>query len=142
MTDTFSKKQRSKIMSSVKSTNTGPEIIFRKALFSKGIRYRTNFRGVKGSPDIGLLKNKIAIFIDGCFWHKCPRCFRPPESNKEYWLKKVNKNKARDKKVNAELRNNGWKVIRIWEHEIRNSLDETVEKTAKKIKDYSKSSGE
>ncbi len=135
MTDIVTKKVRSKIMSSVKSTNTNPEIVYRKALFSRGLRYRVNCRNVRGSPDIVLRKKKVAIFIDGCFWHKCPKCFRAPDSNKEYWLKKVERNKARDKEVNTELKRNGWKVIRIWEHEINTVLDKTVTRTIKKIDD-------
>jgi len=128
MTDTFTKEVRSKIMAKVKSENTVPEIMLRKQLYSKGVRYRINYRSLEGNPDVVIPSKKIAIFIDGCFWHKCPKCFGLPDSNKEYWRKKIEKNVERDKKANKALKLKGWRVIRIWEHEIRKDLERSVKR--------------
>lgn len=118
MADVLTKKQRSYCMSQIRSRNTQPEIILRKAISSEGIRgYRLNYK-LLGKPDIVFPKRKIAIFIDGCFWHKCPVCFIRPETNRRFWNKKIVSNVKRDKIVNAELKRKGWKIIRIWEHEI------------------------
>jgi DNA mismatch endonuclease (patch repair protein) len=106
-------------MSRIKGKNTGPEIKLRKLLFSNDIRgYRIHF-DLPGKPDIVFSKKKIAIFVDGCFWHKCPVCFQEPETRKEFWMKKIQSNVERDKIVNTELENGGWTVLRFWEHEIK-----------------------
>jgi len=74
------------------------------------------------------------VFVDGCFWHKCPKCFRMPSSNQAYWERKINRNVERDKKVNAELENLGWTVVRIWEHELKD-IDSVVETLRKLVKE-------
>jgi DNA mismatch endonuclease (patch repair protein) len=105
-------------MSRIRAKNTQPEIILRKAISKTGIRgYRLNYR-LLGKPDIVFPKRKIAIFIDGCFWHKCPKCFKKPATNKKFWLEKIEGNKRRDKKVNRHYKKMGWKIIRIWEHDL------------------------
>ena len=71
-------------------------------------------------------QERVAIFIDGCFWHKCPKCFKEPKSNKEFWLKKIKDNTIRDCKANEALRDKGWIVLRFWEHQIKKELDYTV----------------
>jgi DNA mismatch endonuclease (patch repair protein) len=115
-------------MSRIRAKNTGPEVRFRKLLFANGIRgYRIHYK-LTGKPDIVFTKRKIAIFIDGCFWHKCPVCFQEPETRKEFWMKKIQSNIERDKKVNEKLREDGWTVIRIWEHEIRKNPFQVLEK--------------
>lgn len=119
MADVLTKKQRSYCMSQIKGKDTQPEIILRKALSSAGLKgYRLHYKLI-GKPDIVFPKKKIAIFIDGCFWHKCPKCFISPETNKSFWRKKIDSNVRRDGIVNSELKSKGWKVIRIWEHELR-----------------------
>ncbi|MGD0336334.1 MAG: very short patch repair endonuclease [Candidatus Omnitrophota bacterium] len=119
MTDVLTKKQRSYCMSQIRARDTQPEIILRKAISSAGISgYRLNYR-LLGKPDIVFPKRKIAVFIDGCFWHKCPRCFIKPDTNKKFWNEKIASNVKRDKIVNTELKRKGWKVLRIWEHELR-----------------------
>jgi len=121
MTDVHTKKQRSYNMSMIKGKNTEPELILRKLLSSNGIKgYRLNYR-LTGKPDIVFSKYRLAIFIDGCFWHKCPKCFIQPENNKEFWKKKIKGNVKRDKTVNKLLKQEGWKVIRIWEHLLKKS---------------------
>lgn len=127
MVDTFTKEQRSQIMAKIKSKDTKPEIFFRKLLYSKGIRYRTHYP-IDGKPDVVIVSQKIAIFVDGCFWHKCPKCCRLPNSNKDYWIEKIEKNVKRDKKINETLKSKGWKVIRIWEHEIKENLEGALKK--------------
>ncbi len=128
MTDVLTKEQRTKNMSKIRGINTGPEIKLRKLLWAEGIRgYRIHFK-LHGKPDIVFIKKKIAIFIDGCFWHKCPVCFQEPETRKEFWMKKIQSNIDRDKKVNEQLENDGWTVIRIWEHEIRKEPENAVKK--------------
>ena len=74
---------------------------------------------IYGRPDFADRKNKIAVFVDGCFWHKCPDCFKEPKSNTEFWMNKIEKNVRRDRKVSYLLKKWGWKVIRIWEHDIK-----------------------
>lgn len=119
MTDVLTKKQRSYCMSRIHAKDTQPEIILRKIISEAGIRsYRVHYK-LTGKPDIVFPRRKIAIFIDGCFWHKCSRCFIKPRTNKGFWNKKIDSNTKRDGVVNAELKRKGWKIIRIWEHELR-----------------------
>jgi len=109
------KKQRSHIMSKIKSTRTSPELKLKKTLNLLGFEYQPR---IHGNPDFANRKTKTTIFVDGCFWHKCPRCFRFPKTNRKFWKEKIEKNAERDRKTNKELRKEGWKVIRIWEHDI------------------------
>jgi len=120
MVDVLTKAQRSYNMSMIKRGDTKPEIALRKLLFAHRLRgYRIHYRLV-GKPDIVFSKRKIAIFIDGCFWHKCLKCFVKPSTNKKFWREKIDSNVVRDKVVSAKLKKDGWKVLRIWEHEINN----------------------
>jgi DNA mismatch endonuclease, patch repair protein len=117
MTDVFSKEKRSQIMSSIQATETKPEILIRKYLFSKGFRFRKNVKSLPGSPDIVLAKYKTVIFVHGCFWHGHENCKDAtlPKSNKKYWLPKISTNKRRDQRKKRELKKLGWTVITIWE---------------------------
>ena len=115
-------------MSRIKGKNTGPEVKLRKLLYAHGIRgYRVHCN-LKGKPDIVFVKKRIAIFIDGCFWHKCPVCFQEPETRKEFWMKKIQSNVDRDNKVNTQLKDEGWIVMRFWEHDVRKNPDVIVKK--------------
>jgi DNA mismatch endonuclease (patch repair protein) len=126
MADVLTREQRKLNMSRIRAKNTGPEVKLRKLLFADGIRgYRIHYN-LPGKPDIVFIKKKIAIFIDGCFWHKCPDCFQEPETRKEFWMNKIQSNIERDKKVNEQLSDEGWTVIRIWEHEIRKEPEKSV----------------
>ena len=119
MVDVHTKKQRSYNMSMIKGKNTKPELSLRKLLSSKKVRgYRLNYK-LPGKPDIVFGKYKIVIFIDGCFWHRCPKCFIEPENNKNFWKSKIKGNVKRDKIVNKILKKEGWQVIRIREHLLR-----------------------
>ena len=133
----------SKIMRSVKGIETKPERELRIELWRKGFRYRKNVKDVLGKPDIANKKYKIAIFIDGDFWHGNQyklRGYKSLEeqffgvSNKEYWIKKINRNIERDKNVTEELISKGWKVIRVWESEIESDLPNCVERIIKTMK--------
>lgn len=119
--DTLTKRQRSYCMSQIKQSDTAAETLFRKYLWSKGIRgWRTKSRTL-GRPDLYFTQKKIAVFIDGCFWHKCPKCFIKPKSNISYWIPKIRRNALRDKKNTKLLKKNKISVIRLWEHEIKNN---------------------
>ena len=116
MADNHSKEIRSKNMSHIRSTNSKPEEKVRKYLFSRGLRYRKNVRGLPGCPDIVLPKYRTVIFVNGCFWHHhdCGR-FVWPTSNEEYWRNKINRNVERDAQNTILLEQQGWQVLVIWE---------------------------
>ena len=116
-------------MSHIRSTNTKPEEIVRKYLFSRGLRYRKNVRKLPGCPDIVLPKYKTVVFVNGCFWHMhdCGR-FVWPSTNKEYWSKKINRNVERDAENYRILSEQGWKVLVIWECQLKKKeADENLE---------------
>lgn len=114
--------QRSRIMREVPSKNTSAEMIFRKILWEAGIRgFRLHSSKVPGRPDVVFPKQKVAVFVDGCFWHGCPKCYRAPKSHEDYWKMKVARNRKRDETVNDLCKKAGWKVLRIWEHEVTKS---------------------
>lgn len=108
-------------MASIKGKNTKPELTIRKMLWAKGMRYRIHNRAVFGTPDISIKKKKLAIFIDGCFWHGCSKCYKEPKTNVEYWKNKISRNKKRRMTVKTNLKNDGWDVFEFWEHEINNN---------------------
>jgi DNA mismatch endonuclease (patch repair protein) len=123
----------SKIMSAIKSKDTKPEMIIRKSLWSKGYRYRVHYK-ISGKPDIVFVGKKIAIFIDGDFWHGNNWKIRGLSSFEEelenysdFWKEKILKNKARDKRVSEELQAKGWKVLRYWESDIKKDSEAIVD---------------
>jgi DNA mismatch endonuclease (patch repair protein) len=117
MTDVHTKKQRSYNMSRVRASETKAEL--KLTSFFKALGFVYQPKNIYGKPDFVHRKEKIAIFIDGCFWHKCPKHFKAPASNKKFWKDKINKNVKRDKAVIKKLRKDGWRVIRIWEHDVK-----------------------
>ncbi|WP_321508168.1 very short patch repair endonuclease [uncultured Methanoregula sp.] len=135
MVDVLTPDQRAYNMSRIRGKNTGPEIKFRKLLWSAGIKgYRIHY-SLLGKPDIVFIKKKIVIFIDGCFWHKCPVCFKEPETRTEFWMKKIQSNIDRDKKINAQLEKDGWTVIRVWEHEIKKNSSAVIKSIKEKMEE-------
>lgn len=134
--DNHTKSQRSYNMSRIRSTNSKPEEIVRKYLFSQGFRYRKNDKRYPGKPDIVLPKYKTVIFVHGCFWHmhNCGR-FVWPSSNVEYWEKKINGNINRDKEHTEKLQADGWKVLTVWECELnKKNRDQTLIRLVSEIK--------
>jgi len=112
---------RSAIMRSVRSTNTKPELIVRRLVWSLGFRYRVHRRDIPGTPDLAFIGKRKVLFVHGCFWHGhiCPRGTRVPKTNTQYWVNKISGNRDRDRLIREKLRSQGWKVLEIWECEIR-----------------------
>jgi DNA mismatch endonuclease (patch repair protein) len=119
---------RSEIMGRVKGKNSGAEKTLRSALHARGLRFRLHRRIEGVSVDILIPGPKVAIFVDGCFWHCCPEHGTTPQSNQEYWLPKLKENRQRDERQNAGLQRAGWKVIRVWEHDCKRLSEQTVGK--------------
>jgi DNA mismatch endonuclease, patch repair protein len=138
--DRLTPEQRHKCMSHIRSSETKPEIFFRKALWKWGIRYRKNVRSLFGTPDIAIKKYKIVIFIDGDFWHGNDWKKKHFSSQKEllssysdYWQKKITRNIARDKKVIRYYKKIGWTILRFWTSDTEKNLNKCIIKTIKKI---------
>lgn len=112
-------------MAAIKGKDTKPEMIVRKYLFSRGLRFRVQVRKLPGTPDIVMPKYKTVIFVNGCFWHGHEDCkyFRLPKSNVEFWKEKIERNIERDKESMRALLDLGWKVVRVWECELRNKAN-------------------
>jgi len=122
----------SKTMRSNRRKDTGPEIILRKRLREEGLAGYRLYWNIPGKPDICYPGKKVAIFVNGCFWHRCPICDFPiPKNNTEFWRDKFEKNVERDRKKRMELEGIGWKTIIIWECEIKKSLDEVIPRIKK-----------
>jgi DNA mismatch endonuclease (patch repair protein) len=128
MADVHSKEIRSYNMSRIRSKDTKPEILVRKFLFSKGLRYRLHDKKLLGKPDIVLPKYKTVIFIHGCFWHGHHGCkyYVVPKTRTEWWLNKINSNVGNDIKANESLKLDGWKVITLWECNLKKQVREGV----------------
>lgn len=117
-------------MARVRSRNTRPEMAIRSALWSRGMRYRLGVKLHKIKPDLVFLRKKVAVFVDGCFWHGCPEHYTKPQSRERYWAEKLLQNVMRDCRQTAELEATGWRVVRIWEHEAWTDLDGAVDRIA------------
>jgi len=121
---------RSEIMARVKNKNSSAERQLRSALHAEGLRFRLH-RRIKGiSVDIVFPGPKLVVFVDGCFWHSCPKHATTPKTNQEYWLPKLAENRNRDRAQTAKLRKAGWRVIRVWEHECKPPSVNTVSRIA------------
>lgn len=136
MTDRISSEQRSKIMSRIRSRNTRPELIVRRFLWAHGYRYRLCVHKLPGRPDIVIRRLKVAIFVNGCFWHAhSAHKVSIPSSNVDYWTKKIETNKKRDFENGVKLRQMGWTVIVIWECELtKKRRAETLDKLAETLR--------
>lgn len=129
-------------MSAVKASDTEPELMLRKALWSRGLRYRKNYRSLPGKPDVVFIRAKIAVFCDGDYWHGHNWALRGLNSLEEelasyseFWREKITKNIERDNRVTAELENSGWLVIRVWESDIRKNTAAVADMIAKAYKE-------
>ena len=120
MPDVFTKKKRSEVMAAVRSTGNRATELKLVAIF-RGYRI-TGWRrhqALPGKPDFVFRRQRLAVFVDGCFWHGCPRHLRMPQGNRKYWQFKIGRNRRRDRDTNHELKRRGWRVLRIWEHALR-----------------------
>lgn len=120
----------SRLMSKIKGRNTNPELNIRRELWQKRIRgYRLHWKKAPGTPDISFPGKKIAIFINGCFWHRCPNCNPPmPKSHSNFWFNKFQKNVDRDKIKIQQLNENGWRTITLWECQIMTDINGCMER--------------
>ncbi|MEO7924714.1 MAG: DNA mismatch endonuclease Vsr [Chitinophagaceae bacterium] len=137
MADVHDKKTRSYNMSQIKATNTKPEMLVRRFLHAQGFRYKLHHKKLPGKPDIVLTKYKTVIFIHGCFWHGHDNCryFVVPKTRTDWWLEKLFRNKANDKKAVSALKKLDWKVISVWECDLKsNKTQKTLSKLLKKIR--------
>lgn len=126
--DVLTKKQRSYNMSRIRSKDTGLEKRLRKLLWSSGFRGYRLYSSLPGRPDIVFSRAKLAIFVDGCYWHGCPKCIkRAIPTNTKYWGNKIAANKKRDRKNIRALKRIGWQVIRLWEHDMKRKPQECLE---------------
>ncbi|MBS1918474.1 MAG: DNA mismatch endonuclease Vsr [Bacteroidetes bacterium] len=136
MTDVHDKPTRSYNMSCIKAKDTKPEMLVRKFLHAHGFRYKLHDKRLPGKPDIVLTKYRTVIFVHGCFWHGHKNCkyFVVPKTRTEWWLNKINQNKANDAKAVKTLKKGGWKIINVWECNLKKSkLDSTLYSILKKL---------
>ncbi|MFA5844632.1 MAG: very short patch repair endonuclease [Coriobacteriia bacterium] len=125
--DKISSKRRSWNMSRIRAGNTRIEILLRQALWADGMRgYRLHPKNVTGKPDLTYGRWKVAVFVDGCFWHACAECYREPSTNRDYWLPKIERNRQRDREVTEKLAEKGWAVVRLWEHQVEKDIGPCV----------------
>lgn len=119
---------KSEQMARVRSKDTDAELLLRRALWSAGLRYRVTARKLPGTPDITFGSTKLAVFVDGCFWHGCPEHYTKPRANDSFWQEKLRRNRARDERVDAELAALGWLSVRVWEHEVYEDVGNVVDR--------------
>lgn len=130
MVDITDPQTRSSMMAAIGRQNTGPEIALRRLLWACGLKgYRLHRKDIPGTPDLAWVGEKLAIFVDGAFWHGHPSAFTPGKSG-AFWDEKLKTNVARDRRVNEELREAGWTVLRFWDFEIEQQPDEVVRRVA------------
>ena len=123
-------------MQANKSRGTGPEIALRRELYKRGLRYRVGLapmKGVRRTVDIAFPRVKVAVLVDGCFWHGCPEHHRPPKAHSDYWETKVERNAARDRETTQMLQDAGWRVIRLWEHEAVQDMADAVQEAVRRV---------
>lgn len=113
--------QRRQMMSRIKGRDTGPELSLRRNVWALGLRYRLQYRIGRTRPDMVFIGARVAVFVDGCFWHGCPLHSTAPKNNREFWEQKLKRNRDRDAENTQWLEKNGWRVLRLWEHEIETS---------------------
>jgi DNA mismatch endonuclease (patch repair protein) len=124
--DNLTKEQRRKNMQHIRSESTTPERIIMRELKKRKIYFAKHVKKITGNPDIVFRRKKLIVFIDSDFWHGHPKRFIMPVTNREYWSNKITRNKERDKQVTKELQSNGWKVIRLWEHDIKHNFNKCI----------------
>ncbi len=125
----------SRVMSANRAKNTSPELTLRKRLWSVGHKgYRLHYKKIPGRPDITFISKKVAIFVNGCFWHRCPHCsYSLPKTNTDFWKEKFKRNKRRDEEKERELNKRGWKVLVIWECELKKNIESVINRVRKSL---------
>lgn len=127
------KLSRSEAMARIKGRDTRPELLLRQALWRRGLRYRVHKRVEGVRPDVVFIRARLAIFVDGCFFHACPLHGKHPVTNSEYWQRKLARNVERDAENNRALQEAGWRVLRLWEHEIMDDVDAAASRVAESL---------
>jgi DNA mismatch endonuclease, patch repair protein len=135
MTDTRSAEQRRRIMAACRSTDTKPEVRLRQGLFSAGIRgWRCHYKRAAGKPDLAWPALRVAVFVDGAFWHGHPARHKPGRSG-SYWDQKIARNVERDRETNRLLADEDWTVLRVWDFEVQRNLEDVVDRIARVLRD-------
>lgn len=125
---------RSRLMARIRGRDTSPEVTLRKALWKDGLRYRLHHRTRAGRPDMVFLRPRVAVFVDGCFWHGCPEHYVAPRSGEDFWPRKLRENLERDRRQTLTLEDDGWRVLRVWEHEVWTNLSDVVEQVSQAVR--------
>ena len=133
MVDVFTKAKRSEIMSKIRNIDTKPELTVKRLLKKYHAKFVTHPKDVIGKPDIANKQKKLAVFIDGCFWHGCKICRTIPKTNRNFWEKKIDYNRKRRLKVKRELKRDGWRVLEFWEHEVNKNSNRVVSVILEKL---------
>ncbi len=133
MTDVLTREQRSHCMSRIRSKNTEPELAVRRALWLAGYHFRLHRADLPGKPDIVFPAFKLVLFVDGCFFHGCPKHSVRPRTNTSFWRNKVEGNVRRDRLVGQSLRAAGWRVLRVWEHQVRQDIRRVVQRVSMRV---------
>lgn len=128
-------------MSRIRGKNTRPELAIRQALWRRGLRYRLHHK-LPGRPDIVFVKPRVAVFVDGCFWHGCPQHGVRPQTNRGFWDNKIRSNRKRDEMAGTQLESEGWVVLRFWEHEVKADLPKVTEIVFRAVNRSKERSGE
>lgn len=126
---------RSEQMARIRGRNTGPERRLRSALWALGLRFRIHAATPAGRPDVVFPRQRLAVFIDGCFWHGCPLHYVRPRSRLDHWVAKLRTNVNRDRQQTLELEGLGWRVVRVWEHEVYEDLQDVVRRVRDALED-------
>lgn len=132
--DNLTRSQRSKNMRNIRSKDTLMEIKIRSCIHRLGLRFRKNVLELPGKPDIVFPSYKVVVFLDSCFWHMCPYHYNIPKTRRNYWFPKLIRNKEKAKEVNKKLKNEGWKIVRLWEHQVKNNFDKCITKIINALK--------
>jgi len=130
MADVFTREKRSEVMALIRSKWTKPERVIHNKLKGWKVKHKMHPKMI-GNPDILLKNTGKVVFIHGCFWHRCPKCFREPDNRKEYWLNKFDSNSRRHVRNSKKLRRDGWKVLTVWEHDVRKNVDACLSRLIK-----------
>lgn len=117
-------------MSRIKGRDTGPELSLRRSVWALGLRYRLQYRIGRVRPDLVFIGAQLAVFVDGCFWHGCPLHSTMPKNNRDFWEQKLKRNRERDVENTQRLEADGWRVLRLWEHEIKASSTDCARRIA------------